>query len=200
MQGPHKAGDKLYVDFAGEKLNYTDKDTGEVIAVEVFVAILGVSQLSYVEAVMSQQKEDFRMKIMLFDSNKDLPLKTINTILQQAVQTSTKIPDCEICDYHYSSGAQFDYLYYTIYQSIRRWFDMRNQNSFPVIIFFVILGSGIVWARMAYDASNVATSTIIIVSAFVVALLISIAIKIANKGDEYALRRFETKLHYCNCT
>jgi hypothetical protein len=35
MHMDHKAGDKLYVDFAGEKLSYTDKDTGEVIAVEV---------------------------------------------------------------------------------------------------------------------------------------------------------------------
>jgi transposase len=59
MHLDHKAGDKLYVDFAGEKLSITDKETGEVIAVEVFVAILGASQLTYVEAVASQQKEDF---------------------------------------------------------------------------------------------------------------------------------------------
>jgi transposase len=59
MHLDHKAGDKLYVDFAGEKLSITDKDTGEVIEVEVFVAILGASQLTYVEAVLSQQKEDF---------------------------------------------------------------------------------------------------------------------------------------------
>jgi transposase len=59
MHMDHKAGDKLYVDFAGEKLSITDKETGEVIEVEVFVAILGASQLTYVEAVLSQQKEDF---------------------------------------------------------------------------------------------------------------------------------------------
>ncbi|WP_317124966.1 helix-turn-helix domain-containing protein [Taibaiella helva] len=59
MHIDHKAGDKLYVDFAGEKLCITDRDTGEVLAVEVFIAILGASQLTYVEAVMSQQKEDF---------------------------------------------------------------------------------------------------------------------------------------------
>jgi regulator of protease activity HflC (stomatin/prohibitin superfamily) len=66
---------------------------------------------------------------------------------------------------------------------------MRNQNSFPVIIFFVVLGIGIVWTRMAYDASNVATSTIIMVSAFVVALLISIAIKIANPWERAVVLR-----------
>lgn len=59
MHRTHKVGDKLFVDFAGEKLSYTDKETGEVIETEVFVAILGASQLTYVEAVMSQQKEDF---------------------------------------------------------------------------------------------------------------------------------------------
>ena len=59
MRMDHKAGDKLYVDFAGDKLSIVDKQTGEIQQVEVFVAILGASQLTYVEAVMSQQKEDF---------------------------------------------------------------------------------------------------------------------------------------------
>ncbi len=57
MHLDHKAGDKKYVDFAGEKLSITDNDTGEVIVVEVFVAFLGASQLTYVEAVLSQQKK-----------------------------------------------------------------------------------------------------------------------------------------------
>jgi len=59
MHMEHKAGDKLYVDFAGDKLEIINEQTGEVKPVEVFVAILGASQLTYVEAVMTQQKEDF---------------------------------------------------------------------------------------------------------------------------------------------
>jgi transposase len=59
MRMEHKAGDKLYVDFAGDKLSIVDPLSGEVTAVEVFVCILGASQLTYVEAVMTQQKEDF---------------------------------------------------------------------------------------------------------------------------------------------
>ena len=59
MHIDHKAGDKMFVDFAGEKLQIIDKQTGEIQEVEVFVAILGASQLTYVEAVPSQQKEDF---------------------------------------------------------------------------------------------------------------------------------------------
>ena len=59
MHLEHKAGDKCYIDFAGDRLSYVDPDTGEVVPAEVFVAILGASQLTYVEAVRSQQKEDF---------------------------------------------------------------------------------------------------------------------------------------------
>ena len=59
MHMEHKAGDKLYVDFAGDKLEIINEQTGEIKPVEVFVAILGASQLTYVEAVMTQQKEDF---------------------------------------------------------------------------------------------------------------------------------------------
>jgi transposase len=59
MRREHKAGDKLYIDFAGEKLTLIDKETRDKKQVEVFVAILGASQLTYVQAVLSQQKEDF---------------------------------------------------------------------------------------------------------------------------------------------
>jgi transposase len=59
MRQEHKAGDKMYIDFAGEKLTIIDKATGIEKKVEVFVAILGASQLTYVEAMLTQRKEDF---------------------------------------------------------------------------------------------------------------------------------------------
>ena len=58
MHLEHKAGDKLFIDFAGDKLSVVDDQTGEIQQVEVFVAVLGCSQLTYVEAVSSQRKED----------------------------------------------------------------------------------------------------------------------------------------------
>jgi len=57
----HKAGDKMFVDYTGEKLQITDTSTGELISVEVFVAILGASQFTYVQAIESQNMEDFIM-------------------------------------------------------------------------------------------------------------------------------------------
>ena len=59
MRVPHKVGDKLFIDFTGKRLQVVDKATGEVQDVEVFVAILGCSQLTYVTAVASQKKDDF---------------------------------------------------------------------------------------------------------------------------------------------
>ena len=60
MHMEHKVGDKMYVDYAGDKLSIVDKQTGEIQEVEVFVAILGASQLTYVEAVMSQERRFYR--------------------------------------------------------------------------------------------------------------------------------------------
>ena len=59
MKMTHKAGDKLFVDFTGQKLQLVDELTGEISDLEVFVAILGCSQLTFVMAVHSQCKEDF---------------------------------------------------------------------------------------------------------------------------------------------
>ncbi len=59
MRFEYKPGDKLFIDYTGKKLAVIDPVTGEVTEVEVYVAILGYSQLTYVQAVPSQRKEDF---------------------------------------------------------------------------------------------------------------------------------------------
>lgn len=59
MHFEHKAGDKLFVDYTGKKLQIVNRETEEIIPVEVFVATLGASQVTYVEATSTQQKEDF---------------------------------------------------------------------------------------------------------------------------------------------
>lgn len=54
----HYAGDQMYIDYAGDKLEVIDAETGEVKPVEVFVAILPCSHYTYCEACWSQRKED----------------------------------------------------------------------------------------------------------------------------------------------
>ena len=55
----YKPGEKLMVDYAGDKLAYTDTGTGEVVRVEVFVGCMPYSDYIYVTCVPSQRTEDF---------------------------------------------------------------------------------------------------------------------------------------------
>ena len=55
----HKAGEKLFIDFAGKQLFYIDRHSGEVIYCQVFVACLPYSDYCFVMAVHSQSVTDF---------------------------------------------------------------------------------------------------------------------------------------------
>ena len=59
MHIEHKAGDKMFVDYTGHKMEITDRETGKTTPAEVFVAILPASQLTYAEATMDQKQESF---------------------------------------------------------------------------------------------------------------------------------------------
>ena len=51
MHLEYEPGDIIMIDFAGKKLRYTHPYTGEVISVEVFVAILPFSGLIFCKSV-----------------------------------------------------------------------------------------------------------------------------------------------------
>ncbi len=55
----HEPGEKLFVDFAGKKLSYIDRETGEIIECQVFVACLPYSDYGFCVAVPSQSTDDF---------------------------------------------------------------------------------------------------------------------------------------------
>ena len=55
----HHPAEKLYVDFAGDTMEYIDRDTGEVISVQIFVGCLPYSDYTFIIAVPSQRTEDF---------------------------------------------------------------------------------------------------------------------------------------------
>ena len=59
MRQIHKAGEKLFVDYAGQKPRIVDVKTGEELEVEFFVAVLGASNYTYAEATLSQKSPDF---------------------------------------------------------------------------------------------------------------------------------------------
>ncbi len=53
------AGEELQVDFAGSKLHYTDKETGEIIACEVLVSAMPYSHFMHAVALRSQKQPEF---------------------------------------------------------------------------------------------------------------------------------------------
>jgi transposase len=59
MRQVHLAGDKLFVDYSGKKAHVVDAATGEVTDVELFVAALGASNLTYAEATYTQRGPDW---------------------------------------------------------------------------------------------------------------------------------------------
>ena len=56
MHIKHKPGEKMFVDYAGKKLSYIDPGSRKEVFPETFVAVLGGSGLTYVEASESQEK------------------------------------------------------------------------------------------------------------------------------------------------
>lgn len=61
MRQHHKAGEKLFVDYAGQTVTLVNPDTGECREAQIFVAVLGASNYTFAEATRSQGLEDWCM-------------------------------------------------------------------------------------------------------------------------------------------
>lgn len=59
LSDTYVAGEKLFVDFAGDTLEYVDTATGEIIKVQVFVACLPFTDYAFALCVASQRVEEF---------------------------------------------------------------------------------------------------------------------------------------------
>jgi transposase len=57
LRQEHKAGEKMYVDWAGATIPVYDATTGEARPASLFVAVLGASSYTYAEATRDQQLE-----------------------------------------------------------------------------------------------------------------------------------------------
>jgi transposase len=59
MRQQHVAGQKGFVDYSGKRVPIVDPLTGEVTTAEIFVAVLGASNLTYAEATWTQKLPDW---------------------------------------------------------------------------------------------------------------------------------------------
>ena len=54
MRQAHPAGERLFVDYAGQTVDLIDGSTGEVRPAQIFVAVMGASNYTYAEATLTQ--------------------------------------------------------------------------------------------------------------------------------------------------
>lgn len=59
MRQTHKAGDKLFVDYAGQTVPIVTGSSGEIRPAQIFVAVLGASNYTYCEATWTQRLADW---------------------------------------------------------------------------------------------------------------------------------------------
>ena len=55
----HRAGETIFVDYAGQTVGIVDRHTGEARHTQVFVAVLGASNYTYAEATWTQRLADW---------------------------------------------------------------------------------------------------------------------------------------------
>jgi regulator of protease activity HflC (stomatin/prohibitin superfamily) len=66
---------------------------------------------------------------------------------------------------------------------------MRSKSLFSLFIFIIIIAVGLLWARSVYDATNPMGSAVIAGGAFLIAMIISSSIKIADPWDKAVVLR-----------
>ena len=59
LRQEHKAGEKVFVDYAGQTVPIVDRESGEVRQAQIFVGALGASNHTYVEATETQSLPDW---------------------------------------------------------------------------------------------------------------------------------------------
>jgi transposase len=89
MRMEHKAGEKLFVDFSGDRPHYIDRTTGEIIYAELFVGVLGASSYIFACAVKSQKLEDWlRCHVLAFEYFGGCPEIVVPDNLKSGVKKS----------------------------------------------------------------------------------------------------------------
>ncbi len=59
MRQDHRAGEKLFVDYAGHTIPIINQHTGEIHEAQIFIAVLGASNYTYAEATWTQNLPDW---------------------------------------------------------------------------------------------------------------------------------------------
>lgn len=89
MRQNHTPGEKVMVDYSGDRLSVVDRETGEVHRKELFVMVWAASNFVYAEAQDSQKLADWTMgHVRGFEYSGCAPSTTVPDCLRSAVTTA----------------------------------------------------------------------------------------------------------------
>jgi transposase len=87
MRQVHRAGEKVFVDYAGLTVPVTDRETGAVREAQVFVGVLGASNYSYAEATWTQDLSDWiGAHVRMYEYFDGVPAVTVPDNLKSGVK------------------------------------------------------------------------------------------------------------------
>ena len=91
MRQIHKAGEKLFVDYAGQTVPIVCNSTGETRTAQVFVAVMGASNYTFCEATRSQKLADWiGSHVRAFDYLGGVPVMVVPDNLKSGVSKACR--------------------------------------------------------------------------------------------------------------
>jgi transposase len=109
LRQEYKAGEKMFVDWAGATISVYDRHTGQAWPASLFVAALGASSYTYAEATRDQQMEAWlRMHVAAFDYFGGIPMLVIPDNTRTGVSKAHRYdPDLNPTYYNFAMHCGF---------------------------------------------------------------------------------------------
>ncbi len=109
LRQDHKAGEKMFVDWAGATIPVHDRHTGEVWQAPLFVAALGASSYTWAEATRDQQMEAWlRCHVHAFESFHGIPALVVPDNTKTGVTRAHRYdPDLNPTYYNFAQHCGF---------------------------------------------------------------------------------------------
>jgi transposase len=91
LRQEHRAGERMFVDFSGDGIPIVDRETGEITQAQMFVAVLGASNYTYVEVTPSQDLRSWiQAHIHAYEYFHGVPAITVPDQTKTAVITACR--------------------------------------------------------------------------------------------------------------
>ena len=91
MKQIHLVAEKMFVDYSGLTVPIINKKTGEIVKAQIFVAVLGASGYTFVDASYSQQQKDFiNSHVKAYEFFQGCPRVVVPDNLKSAVISNNK--------------------------------------------------------------------------------------------------------------